>query len=419
MDPTGVVIIVVALVGGLAAVTGAVTAVLARRRSSANRIASGALVELERAAGSALVRTDERIRLADDELGFATAEFGEADTAEFAAALQRARARLAEAFHLNQQLSDAVPDTDDERRDWAERIVSLCASAEAGLREQSGAMAARRAAARRTPSAIDEIRATIRRVRPGVPDAKGTLARLAEDYTDAALEPVVGNPQQADQLLAFAERSAAVAESRLAAGRTAEAEKAVDAAAETLRRAQALLASVDEFEVEALQAEATLAAMVAESRAELAEARTLRPIERSARIEAAVVELERALAALPAPGGRREPVRSLSAIRAANAALDDAVAERVERAERRERLRSRLVTAIDDAERQLSAARELIADYRAPIGPDARTRLAEAERELVAMTQERAPEQAIARARRAASLAADAAAFARADLATP
>jgi hypothetical protein len=119
---------------------------------------------------------------------------------------------------------------------------------------------------------------------------------------------------------------------------------------------------------------------------------------------------------MPALGDRVDPVGSLSALRLANSALDDAVAERTERAERQERLRTQLVTAIDDAERQIAAARQLITDYSAPIGPDARTRLAEAERGLTEITEEREPEPAIARARRAATLAAEAAVLARADL---
>lgn len=409
-------IVLVVLVATGTAVS--VAAVRARtRRAAAGATAASRLAELQREAGSALVRADERIRLADDELGFAVAEFGDASVADFAAAVQRAKQRLAEAFHLNQQISDAVPESDEQRQAWAERIIALCGSAESGLREQSQALAERRAAARRTPAELERVRGEIARVRAGVPEGKGTLARLADRYADSALAPIATNVEQADSLLTFAGHSLQVAETRLAAGRDAEADKVVTAAAETVRRAEALLQAVDAFEVEALQAESTLAAMVAESRAELAEARALPMVDRSARIDAAAAALEQALAALPLPGADTDPVASLTAVRQANTALDLAVAERAQRAERKERLRSQLVTAIDDAERQLAAARELVSDYRAPIGPDARTRLAEADRELAEMTEERDPERAVVRARRAASLAADAAAFARADLA--
>lgn len=382
-----------------------------RTRQDAARLAS-----LQTEAGSALVRADERVRLAEDEFGFAVAEFGNDAAADLGSALARARQRLGEAFQLNQLLNDTEPDTDAERLDWNQRIISLCQSAEASLAEQAGALAARRATVRRTPSQIAQAGADTDRVRQALPTARATVVRLAERYSDAALAPVATNPEQAERLLEFAARSIEVAQSRLRSSRDAEAETAVRAAAETVQRAEALLAAVDGFEVEALHAESTLAAMVAESHAELAAAHALPDEDRRGRIDSAIAALERTLAELPDAAARLDPVASLTAVRTANSALDDAVAERIQRAERRELLRTQLVTAIDDAERQIAAARELISDYRVPIGPDARTRLAEAERELAELTGEREPEPAIARARRAASLAADAAAYARSDI---
>jgi hypothetical protein len=416
----GLLIVVLALGAGLAATGGWASRRARARAASAelerNQQAAARLAELERTAGVALVRADERIRLADDELGFAIAEFGEDATAEFRAALQRARQRLSEAFHLNQLLSDHVPDTDAQRLEWNSRIVSLCQSAESTLSEQAAAFASRRATVQRTPSQIQKVRADIERTREGLPGARTALAALAERYADASLSPVAANADQAEQLLRFAERSADVAESRLSASRDAEADAAVRAAEEAAKRAGALLDAVDSFEVEALQAESTLAAMVAESYAELSAARALPAPERRGRIDAAIASLEGALASLPAPGARLDPIGSLSALRQANTALDDAVAERTQRAQHQERLRAQLVTAIDDAERQIATARSMIMDYRMPVGPDARTRLAEAERQFAGITEERDPELALARARRAAALAAEAASYAQADL---
>ncbi|WP_167138154.1 hypothetical protein [Diaminobutyricimonas sp. TR449] len=388
-----------------------------RRRLQTESQVAAQLTELEQRAGSALVRADERIRLADDELGFAIADFGEAAATEFRAALHRARQRLSEAFQLNQLLSDHVPDTVEQRQEWNERIVSLCHSAESSLTEQTAAFAARRAAAHQAPSEIQRVRDDIERVRQSLPPSRSALDSLAERYSESALEPIAANPAQAEGLLEFAERSTQVAESRLAASRDADAAAALHAAAESTRRAEALIDAIDSFEVEAIKAEAALTAMVAESHAELAAARQLPESTRRGRIDSAIADLEQTLHALPAPGARPDPVGSLSAVRRANTALDDAVAEHTEQADRKERMRAQLVTAIDDAERQIAAARGLVLDYQIPVGPDARTRLAEAERELVGITDERDPEVAIVRARRAAGLGAEAAAIARADLA--
>ena len=418
MDPLlilGIAVVAsLALVGGIAARRS--SARTARDRLAREQQAAAQLAELERAAGVALVRADERLRLADDEVGFAVAEFGEAAVTDFRAALQRARQRLSEAFHLNQLLSDHVPDTEAQRREWNERILSLCQSAEASIAEQAAAFAARRDTVRRTPSQIQQVRADVERTRQALPAARAALTALAERYADATLTPVAANADQAEQLLRFAERSTEVAESRLAASRDSEADAAVRAAEEAVRRADALLDAVDSFEVEALQAESTLAAMIAESHAELSAARAMPESERRGRIDGAIDSLQRALASLPAPGARLDPIGSLSALRQANTALDDAVAERTQRVQEQERLRAQLVTAIDDAERQIVSARSLITDYRVPIGPDARTRLAEAERQLAGITEERDPALALARARRAAALASEAAAYANADL---
>ena len=50
------------------------------------------LDELSRRAGAALVATDDAVDTSAQELGFATAEFGDEATAPFAQALERARA---------------------------------------------------------------------------------------------------------------------------------------------------------------------------------------------------------------------------------------------------------------------------------------------------------------------------------------
>jgi hypothetical protein len=402
------------------AVAGSATAgmVFGRGRRKERRLELAAQLErLAAEAGSALVRTDERVRLAEDELGFAVAQLGEREAQDLAEALQQARAALAEAFRLNQLLHDHVPDADAQRYEWNARIVDLCRAADATVSEQTAALAERRATVRRTPTAIEQVRADAERVRGLVPEARATLEALVDRYTDAALQPVAANPDQAERLLQFAERSATVAGKKLAGDRGRDADAAVQAAVETVRRAEGLLEAVEQFEMEALRAEATLGAMIAESRNELAAARAMPAAARGGRIDAAIAGLEQALAELPAPGERTDPIGSLTRVRQANTALDDAVDAYREAGRRAEQVRAQLATALDDAHRQVAAARQVVDDYRAPVGPDARTRLAEAERELAEASAERDPERALGRARRAASLAAEARALAHRDLA--
>lgn len=414
---------IVGIVTGLVVVVVLVTAVVfwaARRRRAARGRAQDLEAELQRLgleAGSALVRADERARLAEDELAFAQAELGDRESRELAPTLRRARERLSEAFHHNQLLHDHVPDTDQQRREWSARIVDLCRSADASLDELDRGLAALRQTVRSTPDAVDRVDAELARVREAVPAARADLERLREQYAERALLPVADNPEQAERLLEFAGRSTAAARKRLTTQQVAEAGAAARAAEEAVRRAEGLLRAVDDYEAEALRAEAALGAIVAESRAELAVARALPAAQRAGRIDGAVTALEDALSALPAPGDPGDPVGSLTRVREANTALDDAVAERAERDERARRAASRLGPALDDAERQLAAARSVVDDYRGPVGPDARTRLAEAEREVAQARAAEDPERGVAAARRGAALAAEAATLAHRDIA--
>ncbi len=409
-----VVAVVVVVVLGVVGVTGSRRRA---RRITRDRDAAAELERLGKEAGAALVRTDERVRLAGDELDFTVAELGEAEAAGLATALRDARERLREAFHLHQLLHDHVPDTDAQRHAWFTQIVTLCRAADDGLGEQVRAVAARRADVRHAPSAVEQVRRELARVRGEVGQARATLERLAGRYTDGALLPVTDNPAQAERLLEFAERSADLATTRLGERRVGEADGAARAAADTVRRAEGLLRAVEEFEVEALRAESALGAMIAESRAELATARALPAPQRQGEVDAAVAALEGALRDLPAPGERSDPVAALTRVRRANTALDDAVADQLERSQREKQVRAQLGPALDDAERQIATARSVVDDYRAPVGPDARTRLAEAEGELARARGEQDPARGLAAARRSATLAAEAATTARRDIA--
>lgn len=409
-------------IGAVVVVGSVLGGIFGGRRGRAQREAEAAqlaerLQRLELEAGSALVRTDERLRLADDDAGFALAQLGEQEAAGVTRALGQARAHLQEAFRFQQLLHDDVPDTDQQRHEWYTRILELTRSADAVVAEQKSVLAARREAAGRIPQTVAKVKGDVERVRALLTGAERTLDELRGRYTETALQAVASNPEQASRLVEFASRSADVAAKKLTESRGRDAESAATAAEEAVHRAEGLLDAVDRFEMEALAAEATLGAMIAESREEIAAARALPAAQRSGTVDAAIAGLEQALASLPAPGAPSDPIGGLTRVRQANTALDDAVAAVHESARRVDAARAHLSTAFDDAERQILAARRAVDDYRAPVGPEARTRLAEAERELGEARGERDPERQLTRARRAASLAAESAAMANRDLA--
>lgn len=382
--------------------------------------------DLAKWAGTALVAADERIRVTADELVFAEGELGPDVTAELRVALAAVRQNLGEAFRLNQLNHDEIPDTAAELRERNERIVQLCEWAEDVLDERTSALAEKVARARQAPEIIAGVRADAARLRARIPHAHETVDRLAARYARSALALVEANPGEAEQLLGFAEHSAGVAERRREAGQREQADLALEASTEAVRRAATLLDAVETFEVEALRAESTLAAIVEDSRGDLAVA--LRephaPI-----VTKAITELQAALAGLPPAGVNTDPFTQLDRLREANAGLDAAIATARERAARPIPPLEHVHHAIDDADRQLAVARDVIAGHRGWIGADARTRLAESERirldldhyvgapaAAVSDIDEDHREQAMAMARRVAYLAGEALQLAQRDI---
>ncbi|GAA1985253.1 hypothetical protein [Microbacterium pumilum] len=333
--------------------------------------------DIARQAQKSLVSADERIRLTTDELAFAEAELGYEPTGELRAALESVRTHMAEAFHLHQLNHDEIPDTPEELRTRNARIVQLCEWAEDLLDDRTQALAEPIARARRAPEIIAGVRADVVRLRTRIPTARETVERLAARYSADALKQVDENPSQAEQLLSFAEHSAAVSERRREAGQREQANLALEASTEAARRAATLLDAVETFEVEALRAESTLSAIVEDSRDDLVVARTAPQVPK---VLAAMAELEAALKALPAAGVNTDPFTQLTRLREANGGLDAAIAVARERLARPIPPVEHVRHAIDDADRQLAVTRDVIAGHRGWIGADARTRLAEAER---------------------------------------
>ncbi len=327
--------------------------------------------ELSRRARTALVTADERIRATGDELAFASAELGEDATAELRAGLEAVRTHMTEAFQLNQLNHDHVPDTAEELRTRNARIVQLCEWAEQVLDERTSALQERIARVRRAPEVLQRVRGDVARLRERLPETRETVRRLAERYSPSALQRVRMTADEAEQLLDFALHSAAVSERRRDAGRPEEANLALEAATETVRRASSIFDGIDGFEIEALRTQTTLADVIEDSRADIAQARSGR---RTPAVDEAIVRLESALATVGS-GGPRDPFADLELVSAANAALDAAR----DHAARPIPSLEHVTHDIDTADRSIGFAASLIDGHRGWIGADARTRLAQAQ----------------------------------------
>ncbi|WP_336633278.1 MULTISPECIES: hypothetical protein [unclassified Microbacterium] len=389
-----------------------------RKQERAQRAQEDA--ELGRRAGAALVEVDERLRTTADELMFAELELGRDATRDLRDALDAVRQHLGEAFQLHQLNHDEIPDTVEELRTRNARIIQLCDWAEDLLDDRLQALAEPVARARRAPEIIDGIRAQVARDRERIPRVEDVLTRLGDRYSPDAMRKIAGNTREAGQLLEFAVHGADISTARRESGQREQANLALETAIEASRRATTLLDAVDTFEIEALRAESTLDAIVDDSRQDVAAAREFRAVPAVAE---ATVALERELAALAPAGTKPDPFTELTRLRAANAALDAAVAKARERAARPVPPEAHVRHAIDDADRQLGVARTVISGHRGWIGADARTRLAEAERLRLDLGSLAATpiaeddrEQALADARRCGQLAAEALHLAQRDI---
>jgi hypothetical protein len=373
--------------------------------------------DLARRAEQALVSADERIRSTSDELAFAEAELGESLTGDLKKALAAVRTHLREAFQMHQLNHDEIPDTPEELRTRNARIIQLCDWAQDLLDEKTTELSSSVAKVRRAPEVIAQVRADAEALSARIPATSATITRLSSRYAESAMNQISASATEAEQLIAFAVHGATISEKRRAAKQNEEANLALETATEATRRAAALLDAVEDFEIEALRAESTLAEVIADSRGDLIAARNAPQVPE---VSAAVAALQKALSALSPSGTPNDPFAELSQLRTANSALDDAIAKARHREQNPLPSIPQVQHAIDDADRQLGVARGLISGHRGWIGADARTRLAEAERLRVDLSDllpaEDTREQALIGARRVAHLASEALQLAQRDI---
>lgn len=401
----------VAIGAGVVALGGLIAGGVAigrRRRASAATRASEK--DLDTRAGSLLVQLDDAVKTSEQELGFAVAQFGEESTAPFRAALGSAKAQVKEAFELRHRLDDVQRETPEERRELTLRIIELCEAADAALDAQADAFDDLRALEKNAPELIESIGAEQAGLAGRIEAADAAVADLASRFGAPAVDAIDENPGQARKLASFAGTSLTQAREALAAGKTGEAAVAVRAAQQAAGQVGQLLAAVDGAVTELPQLSARLDAAIADTRADIAEARTADP----AALDAVIADSERALG----EAERQDPATALAAVEQANAALNRELAAVRDRQAQVARAAAQLDRVTAEARAAVDAGREYITTRRGAVGPSARTRLAEAENQLTqALALARTDAVgALAAAQQSARLAGSALSLARADV---
>jgi len=386
-----------------------------------NALASVSVEALDDLSKSIVVDVDNAVRTSDNELALAIEEFGEKDTAPFSQAVRNAKTTLAQAFNVRQILDDAVPETPAQRRDLLTRVVVAAAKADRELDAQRGAFEQLRDLVINAPTRLDEMTQQMVDLTARLEPSEQTLATLRKQFAESALASVAGNVDTAKQRLAFADQNITTGRnlvSRPVGGQTGLVD-AVRAAESALGQARSLLDAVDSAATDINRAIATLPSAITDIQNgiktagdQLAQGHTSHADELGAARDAAVKAVAQAKAS-----GNADPLGAFTTLTQADAALDRLLASVAEEREAAERLSRAFDQALFAAQSRVRAVSDFIDVRRGSIGPEARTRLAEAVRQLQAAKDKRETSlsEAIAHANGAAMLASQAQSMATAD----
>ena len=353
--------------------------------------------QLQGRASEALLELDEAVKSSQLDLDFARSQYGEDAVAGFDTALAESKAELGRAFALRQQLDDdsggrgTGTDEPTTRRMLAE-ILSLTQAAGARLEEQSAAFEKLRDLERTAPEVLAGLEPRIAALRARLPQEGERLARLRSRFAGQAVGAVADNVTQAAARLDAAEQEMQEAREALAAGRSGDAVGDIRAAEDAVAQSGMLLDAVGRLAADLDAAAGRVAAVRAETEKDLAEARArvaggdrtgLGP--QIARAEAALAAADQALR--PGDGTPGDPLAALRQLEDADAALEQTLSVARDAHTQARRAAAALDQALLTARSSVAAAADFIDTRRGAVGPEARTRLAEAQRHLEAAVE--------------------------------
>ena len=385
-------------------------------------LAAVPLEALDELSKQMVVDVDNAVRTSESELQLAVEEFGAERTKPFADAVATAKAALAQAFSVRQTLDDASPERPLEQRRLLTSVVVAAGRADHELESQNKAFHELRDLIINAPDRLDGLTRQMVALTARLDPAAQTLTALHQQFSDTALSSIAGNVDTARQRLAFADQSITTGRNLVSkpAPDQTQLVDAVRAGEGALGQAQTLLDAVDSAATDISRAVADLPARIADIQAgidqaaqQLAQAGTPHAGELTEARAAAVKAADDARS-----NGSADPLGTFVRLTAADAELDRVLAAVTHQRQEDETQARMLQQAISTAQTRVRAVSDYIDTRRGSIGPEARTRLAEAQRQLEAAVamQSTNPTEAVAHANGAASLAAQAQSLANSDV---
>jgi uncharacterized membrane protein YgcG/predicted nucleic acid-binding Zn-ribbon protein len=383
----------------------------------------GALDDLSRWK---VVDVDNAVRTSANELALTIEEFGEQRTEPFSRAVSNAKAALAQAFTVRQQLDDAIPETRAQRRELLTQVIVSAARADRELESQREAFEKMRDLVVNAPSRLDGLTQQMVELTARIAPAHQRMTELHNEFAPDALTSVATNVAAASDRLAFADQSLSRARDLAAKPVSGEQSGLVDAvqtAESALGQARALLDAVDSAANDIRHAVATLPSLIADIQTGIEHADS--QLQSAQQTKAAHVRelastrdaARKVLDAVQA-GGSADPLGAFSQLTKADADLNRLLATVAEEQATAERLNRTFEQALFTAQSRIHAVSDYIDTRRGSIGPEARTRLAEASRQLQAAQDKRETDisEAITHANTAVTLAAQAQSLANDDV---
>lgn len=349
--------------------------------------------QLRNRVGSGLLDVDEAVRSSQLDLDYGRLQFGEQPVAEHAATLATARAELDRAFAIQQEL-DLVetPDTPMEDRAVREKLaeqLELLHAADTRLDAAAADFAALRDLQNTAPQVLAGLAGRVTALRGRLPGEATRLGSLQQRYAPAAVADVADALPRAEQAIAAAEAALTAGQQAVAAGANGQAVGPVHACEAAVTAAQTLLDGVGQHEQRLAAADTEVPRLLAEVDEEVARLQTVPPAELAAAgggdaagvlaaAGAARAGAEQSFRARP-----RDPLTALARLTEADAVLDAALLA-VDRArERTARAAEQLPAALAGARAAVGDVRGRVSSGGSGVGSTARTRLADAERQLV------------------------------------
>lgn len=386
--------------------------------TDANALATVPLEALDDLSRAMLVDVDNALRTSSNELALAVDEFGAQRTEPFTRAVNNAKTALSQGFTVRQQLDDGTPETPAQRRELLTRVIVSAARADRELESQTEAFEKLRDLVINAASRLDALTQQVVELTARIGPAERRLAELHNEFDPAALTSVTGNVTTAKERLVFADRNIGAARAladRPVSGQQGALVDAFRAAESALGQARSLLDAIDSAAGDIRHAVDELPSVMADIQAGIERAnQQLQSQNPKSELRAA---RDAAISAVDSARAGTDPLGAFARLGKADAELNRVLAALAEERASAERLNRSLEQALFTAESRVRGVSEYIDTRRGSVGPEARTRLAEARRHLAAAHEQAAgPAEAIAHANAASTLAATAQSLANADV---